>query len=162
MFSQANLIDPDNPNIIVDVEIDEDTQDLIQLIKQVSAVYAVALTFLLGVFLLPQDAVGQTGDRLSGNWAMEDGTVVQIVPCEGVWCGILRASPPRDAFFEDNQIGDLVLQRIQPDGDEWSGVLWFAEDAPADVGLRLNDPNTLRVRGYLLMLCETEILTRVN
>ncbi len=136
-----------------------------------------ALCAMTGRAQQPQSGAG---DAILGEWLTAEGKAkVLIYRCDTVYCGkIVWLKEPlkngKEAVDDKNPdpalqnkpvIGLVIVRGFEFDGeDEWTGgKVYDPESGDTYSGkMTLKDPNTLRLRGYVLipLLGRTEVWTR--
>ncbi len=127
-----------------------------------------------------QDPAAAAGDAILGEWLTDEGKArVQIYRCDTLYCGkivwlkepvkngkeVVDDKNPDPALKNKPVIGLIIVRGFSYDGDnEWTGgKVYDPESGDTYSGkMALQDPQTLRLRGYVLipLLGRTEVWTR--
>lgn len=118
---------------------------------------------------------------VGGVWEVEDGEAhVRIEPCDAGLCGEIvwlkepadaQGNPRLDSRNEDPRARGRPLLGLQllgnfkrGPGSRWEGgLIYNPEDGQTyRVDLEVADPNTLKVRGCLLVFCQEQLWRRVR
>jgi uncharacterized protein (DUF2147 family) len=109
-------------------------------------------------------------DDIYGVWRNPKGSVhLEIKPCETRTCGyVVWASPNARADVKKKKNEDLVGMQLlrdfsASDPNEWKGRVYVPDlDMTFSGQMRLLDRASLRAKGCFLVLCKTQVWTRVD
>ncbi|WP_454716482.1 DUF2147 domain-containing protein [Caulobacter segnis] len=133
------------------------------------AAAVVALSSLAGA-ALAADVTPLKASDVYGVWRNPKGSVhIEIKPCETRTCGyVVWANPDARADVKKKKNEDLVGMQLlrdfsASDPNEWKGRVYVPDlDMTFSGQMRLLDRASLRAKGCFLVLCKTQVWTRID
>ena len=133
--------------------------------------------FICIMLLAALPAVARAAEPVTGRWITDDGkAIVTIDRCGETVCGritrILAPTPRGPPIDERNPdralrkrpiLGLQVLSGFTTDGDTWTGEIYSPEAGKTYKSImRRAGPDTIKVKGCILIFCKSQIWKRAS